>query len=327
MSGANQRRSSSYATLVFISRVVPTLMLFVTLVGNAACPSYNDVLKYVGTYLDRTPLRPFTVVTNLTDAYCAQARLAALLSWQMGTSAGYRVSLSNAESQQAHGIDHPIRGFLFERMFLNHNDSIPADFAGRPVAYADLIAVAKDGSLQRAATAQQILEDIAYFIPIIQLSDSVGDDSQSATGMDLIAGNLGTRFAVLGTPIPVEDHSAFNEKLAAMRVAISNGRGEELSAVVGSTILGHPLNALHWLGRDLEYNAQRIQPGDMLSVGQFGPAIPVHAGDEIKVQYLGLPGDPVVKVRFTQPVGPLMNVADKVDCFTAKKTCRAIQRQ
>jgi 2-keto-4-pentenoate hydratase len=326
MSDANQRRSSSYVALN-ISRVVPILMLFVTLYGNAACPTYNDVRKYVDAYWARAPLRPFTGVTNLTEAYCAQARVAGLLSWQMGTSAGYRVSLSSTESQRAHGIDHPIRGFLFERMFLNNNDSIPADFAGQPVAYADLIAIAKDGSLQRAATAQQLLDHIDYFIPVIQLSDAVGGDTQSATAMDLIAGNLGTRFAVLGTPIPVDDDSKFSEKLATMRVVISNSRGQELSAVPGSSILGHPLNALHWLGRELEYNAQRIQPGDMLSVGQFGPAVPVRAGDELKVQYVGLPGDPIVNVRVTQPIGQLINVADKIDCFTVKKTCRAHQPQ
>jgi 2-keto-4-pentenoate hydratase len=327
MFGANQRRSSSNAVLN-ISRVVPMLMLFVTLHGNAACPSYNEVVKYVDAYWARTPLRPIIGVTNLTEAYCAQARVAAEIGWHMGVPAGYRVALSSAESQQSHGIGHPIRGFLFERMFLNNNDSIPADFAGRPVAYADLVAVAKDGSFQRTATAQQLLEDIKYFIPIIQLSDDIGGDTQSTTtAMDLISSNLGTRFAILGAPIPVEAHPTFYEKLAAMRVVIRNGRDQELSVVRGAEILGHPLNALHWLGKELEYNAQRIQPGDMLSVGQFGPAIPVYAGDEIKVQYLGLPGDPIVNVRFTQPVGQLTNVADKVDCFTAKKTCHPIQPQ
>jgi 2-keto-4-pentenoate hydratase len=308
-----------------IVRAIQTLMLLAVLDANAACPGYNEVLNYIDSYWRRTSLQPFPNVTKLSDAYCAQALVAAEIGWHMGTPAGYRVTLTSAELQQAHGIDHPVRGFLFKRMFLNSGDSIPADFAKAPVISVDLIAVVKGSTFQRAATARELIQHIDHFIPIIHLSDSVGGDTHSVSAMDLIATNLGARFAVLGDPIPVDGNSGFVEKLSAMRVVTSNAQGKELNSVQGSAILGNPLNALHWLGRDLEYNAQRVQPGDLLSVGQFGPSVAVRAGDEIKVQYFGLPGNPIVSVRFVAPIGRIINVADQIDCFTTKKVCYTTQ--
>jgi hypothetical protein len=51
MSGENKRSSSSYVALK-ISRVVPILMLFVTLYGNAVCepakgPAYHPICAFL----------------------------------------------------------------------------------------------------------------------------------------------------------------------------------------------------------------------------------------------------------------------------------------
>ena len=299
--------------------ILLTLALFAELEAWAGCPNYDEVLNYAQAYWDRRPAEGFSGVATLGEAYCAQGIVAAEIGRRMGTPAGYRVALSSGEAQQRHGLPHPIRGFLFEHMFLNSGVSIPADFAAVPVVSADLIAVVKGEDFQHAKSPLDLLEHIDYLLPFIQLSDASPGNSQSA--LTLIATNLGTRFGVVGTPIPVEHTQAFYEKLAAMRVVMTDGEGNELGAGYGSESLEHPLHTLHWLGRDLEYNAQRIQPGDRLSVGAFFAPIPARAGQEISVRYIGLPGEPRVSIRISEPIGGLLDVAERHECFTNPTLC------
>ena len=44
----------------------------------------------------------------------------------------------------------------------------------------------------------------------------------------------------------------------------------------------------------------RLALGALLSLGSFGPPLPQKAGSEVYVQYIGLPGDPRIGVRFTK---------------------------
>jgi 2-keto-4-pentenoate hydratase len=299
--------------------VLLTLTLFAALDAGAGCPNYDEALNYVQAYWDRRPSVGFSGLNTLGEAYCAQGIVAAEIGRRMGTPAGYRVALSSSEARQRHGLPHPIRGFLFKHMFLNSGASIPADYSAVPVVTADLIAVVKDEDFQRAQSPLELLEHIDYLLPFIQLSDASPGDSQSA--LMLIATNLGTRFGVVGPPIPVEPTQTFYEKLATMRVVMTDGQGNELGAGHGSEMLGHPLQTLHWLGRNLEYNAQRIQPGDRLSVGAFFAPIPARAGQEITVRYVGLPGEPSISVRISEPIGGLLDVAEQHQCFTNPALC------
>ena len=52
------------------------------------------------------------------------------------------------------------------------------------------------------------------------------------------------------------------------------------------------------LSRSFAYDGMRILDGDKLSRGAFVPATEPKAGTRIKVQYVGLPGDPSVSVSF-----------------------------
>jgi 2-keto-4-pentenoate hydratase len=301
------------------------MALLTSMSANAACPNYNEVLNYVDSYWDRSMLRPFAGITTVAEAYCAQGGVAAEIGRRLGVPAGFRVAVAHGGGSARE--PQPIRSFLYENMFLRNGDSIAADFAREPMISAELIAVVKDSALQKSATAQDLLEHIDHFIPFIHLFDASGNNLRKSDAMTLIATNAGTRFGVLGKPIRLEANTETLESLAAMRVVIRNSHGKELSVATGTATLGHPLNALLWLGRDLQYNAQRIHPGDMLGVGEFGMSPTPGAGEKIEVQFYGLPGDPIVSVNFSDPVGKLSNVADQIECFTGKKSCSSAQPQ
>ncbi len=80
-----------------------------------------------------------------------------------------------------------------------------------------------------------------------------------------------------------------------MTVTLTAADGEVLAEVPGAAVLGHPVNSLMWLmSKGIE-----MKPGDMISVGSFGPLVPPAKGKGgATATYTGLPGDPSVSVIF-----------------------------
>jgi 2-keto-4-pentenoate hydratase len=60
--------------------------------------------------------------------------------------------------------------------------------------------------------------------------------------------------------------------------------------------MGNPLNAAIWLAKALKKEGIRLKKGDLLSLGSLIAAQPTKPGMRVRVQYLGLPGDPSVAV-------------------------------
>lgn len=102
-----------------------------------------------------------------------------------------------------------------------------------------------------------------------------------------------------GTPVPVQATDAYARMLGDMQVIV-RGDGIELDRGRGSDVLEHPLNAVIWLARDLARQGEALQPGDLVSLGSFSRLLPPQPGLAVEVEYLGLPGNPVVTLTFSQ---------------------------
>ena len=99
---------------------------------------------------------------------------------------------------------------------------------------------------------------------------------------------------VLGDPIPAEPTQAFLQALSAMTVTVTTADGAVLATAPGSSVLGHPLNAMLWLRN----NGVVFDVGDLVSVGSIGPLLVPEPGLTATVTYTGLPGNPRVSVSF-----------------------------
>lgn len=278
---------------------IAAIALFFTAVGaQAACPKYEEVTSVVAAYKAKTPIKPFENLSNEFEAYCAQGKIAAEIGRTKGTQAGYKAGYTSLSTRPGTDVDRPLRGFLFQNMFLTDGAVMPANFGARPRYSADLIAVIKDDDIKNAATPLEALEHISHFLPFIDLSDLMLEEGSPTDMMNLIAINIGSRWGVLGRPIPVEATPEFLASLETMTIVMEDEKGELIGRGKGSDVLGHPMNSVMWIVRDLEHFAQRVQMGDKLGVGAFFPAGTPKAGLSVKVTYQGLPGDPTVSVRF-----------------------------
>ncbi len=265
--------------------------------ASGACPSAEEVGAYVVQFIQRTPSQGLAAVDNMQDALCAQEKVTRQLSAQLGPVVGYKAALTNLAMQERFGVKEPVHGRLLKHMLLPDGAEVPASFGARPLWEADLLVVVKDGGLQRARDLREAAESISHVVPFMELPDTMLAEGVPFDGPTLVAINTGARYGVMGKRIPMQSDEAFIDALANMTVVLTED-GKELARGPGTVVMGHPLNAALWLARALERNGVKLKAGDLLSVGSFLPLQPPRPGALASVQYIGLPGDPSVSVRF-----------------------------
>lgn len=280
---------STAAVLALLALVLPQA-------GHAACLSDEQVATLFAAYQARKPA-PNPEGLNTADGECSRAKFNALLEKQMGKPVGYKAGLTNPAVQKRFNAEAPVWGALYQPMLLADGAKVNAAFGARALYEADLLVRVSDVAINRATTAEQVLVTIDQVIPFIELPDLVVEAPPKLNGAAITAINVGARLGVVGAAIPVQDTTEFSQRLRDMVVMVK-ADGQEVDRGTGSDVLGHPLNAVVWLVRDLARNGQALKVGDLVSLGSFSKLMPPKPGLQVEVIYNGLPGTPIVSVDF-----------------------------
>ena len=268
--------------------------------ARAACPADEAVERLALGIVENRPGEPLSGMASLADGQCAQDKLVALLTRQLGRPVGYKVGLTNPAAQQRFGVPHPVTGTIYEATLrLRDGEEVPARFAAVPAVEADLLLRVRDEGINAARTHEEVLRHVDQVIPFIELPDLVMPPAR-LDGPNLLAINVGARLGVSGAPIPVRADAEFAAALGTMTVTMTDDTGKELARAPGTALLGHPLNVMPWLAQDLAKRGKKLQAGDIVSLGGFSPALPAEAGRRYTVRYEGLAPQPVtvsVQVR------------------------------
>jgi len=265
---------------------------------QAACPDDAAVAAYVDDFNKRKISKGFGNDLSLADAECAKRKLGEKLKVALGELVGYKAAFTNPALQERFGVSGPKWGYMYDRNMVDIVAILPADFGARPLYEADFIVEVNDPRLADAATPLEALSYLEGIVPFIELPDLMLEGQFSGTAM--IATNVAFRGGVLGMEIPVVKSQAFLDALANMTVILTdeNAGGKELGRAQGSALMGNPINAAMWLARALKKYGITLKKGDLLSLGGFIPPQPTKPGMKVKLQYVGLPGDPAVDVEF-----------------------------
>jgi 2-keto-4-pentenoate hydratase len=245
---------------------------------------------------------------DAATAACVQTTLVQDLARDLGQPVGYKVGLTGKAMQERLRVSHPVSGVLLAGMLRKSgwtiypktspgaylegtNGPIPANYAARPLVEADLIAVIGDAGVNQARTPAEVLAHLSALRPFIELADLALPPDEKPTAASIAAVNVGARLGVLGEPIAIEPGLA--ERLATMKVSLTDGAGKVLAEAPGAAILGHPLNAVIWLAQDLAARGEALQPGQLVSLGSFGPPVLPVPGGTVTARYDGLSAAPV----------------------------------
>lgn len=283
------RRAAGLAALTGLMTMAGSL-------AQAACLSDAEVTRLMASLQVR---RQVDTPEGLSaaDAACTRAKFNASLEAAHGRPVGYKAGLTNPAVQKRFQATAPVWGALYAPMLLKDGAIVDAAFGARPLFEADLLVRVSNVRINQARNVEDVLQSIDQVIPFIELPDLMVDTPAKINGHVLAAVNVGARYGVVGTPIPVQRTAEFSQALRDMQVVVS-GNGAELDRGRGSDVLEHPLNAVVWLAQALQADGVKLKVGDVLSLGSFSKLMPPKPGLAVQVRYNGLPGNPAVQVQF-----------------------------
>ena len=265
--------------------------------ARAACPADAAVAALAEAAITGRPAEPFLGL-SLAEAECARDKLVPLLVPVFGRPVGHKVGLTSAAVQARYGLDHPVRGTLFDGALDQRSGSeIPLvpPLAGLAVEPDLLVRVRDEGINTAGRDRVALLRHLDLVIPFIELPRN--PFAAQPDGPGLVAGNVASRLGVVGVPLPVEATAEFAARLGGMVVVFAED-AREIARAPGTALLGHPLDVLPWLVEDLARSGLGLRARDHVSLGGFAPSVPARPGRGYTVRYEGLAAAPVsVSVR------------------------------
>jgi len=250
-------------------------------------------------YLAKRPAPGISTGLTYQAALQAQRDYVALLERELGKRAGYKVGLVTPAGQKRYQISHPIRGVLFEKMFLDEGSEVAADYGTRPILEPDLLVRVKDEAINSAKSAEEVMSHVSDIICFIELADGTFATNAPMDAGVLTASNVGARLGIPGSSRKVANTKEFFDAFGRMSLVLRDGGGKELSHVTAEGVMGHPMNALLWFVQDLQKTGEKLKAGDVVSLGSPSPQVTPKAGEKFVLSYEGLPGGTLeAKVMF-----------------------------
>ncbi len=274
--------------VLILALVVRTLSSF-----GAEGADQKTLQSVLEAYLAQRPATPPPLGWPYDKALQIQQEYVELIGNKFGKRAGYKVGLVTPTGQQRYNISHPVRGVLFEKMLLPNDSKVSAKYGTRPIVEPDLVVRVKDEGLNNATTIEEAARHLSEVICFIEMADGTFATNAPMDAGGLVAFNVGARAGILGEARQVEATTDFIKSFGRMSLVMQDHTGKDVSRVTADGVMGHPLNAVLWLVKDLKRTGERLKTGDVISLGSPSPPITPKAGDRYTLVYEGLPGGPL----------------------------------
>jgi 2-keto-4-pentenoate hydratase len=269
--------------------------------AQAACLDDAQVAQWLQAYEAKQAVPSAAPMTE-ADGKCSRNKLNATWMAQGKKPIGYKAGLTSAAMQKRFQTDKPVWGVLYEGALLPNRSTVSAAFGARPMFEADMLVRVSSSAINRATTPLQVLNNIDRIVPFVELPDLVVENPAQLDGAAVEAMNVGARMGVMGNAMPVPqfraERYALLNALQSMQVDISDQSGARLGGGRGGDLMGQPLHAVVWLAQALKAEGQRLKVGDWISLGSYSALMPPQPGQQIRVDYKGLPGAEPVELRF-----------------------------
>ncbi len=239
----------------------------------------------------------YQLIDDMDVARTVQADLVGLLAEDY-RRAGYKVGLTDRKAQEMFGISQPLVGVLFKQMLQQDGAEIALDSATSLLVELDLLARVSSAGINQAESVEDVARHLDAIVPFIELPDALFRlDGGNAAAL-LMAGNVGARWGVAGIPATVVDAQDLVERLPSMTFRLTADTGEVLREGLGERILGHPLNSILHLLKELRLRNETLKQGDLISLGAIGGPVKAEQGRRYTAEYSGY-GEKIFTVSVT----------------------------
>lgn len=195
---------------------------------------------------------------------------------------GYALAGTNPASLRTLGLQEPIFAPIAGRDLFDEQSHIhlPQGVIGAQCELAFTIGNSypdRDETIDRDSVA----EIIVACRPTIGL---LGRRTHGAPHTDIVAiADFGLQVATICGPAKRIDWDRLDRVEMTARI-----NGEVVVTAEGSAILGHPLEAVALLARQLASQGRRINAGEMVTTGSWSPILQVLPGQTLSVEFAGI---------------------------------------
>ena len=237
---------------------------------------------------ERVDALPATLTPpDLASAYRAQALLVdGLCEHWGGTTAGYKVALTNPAAQRMLGVPYPVFGRLFTNRLHESGVTLPAaDYVIRLIEVEIAFRMAADmPAIEGGHDRESVAGYVGSLYPAIELVE------HHFAGLDRFTPeSFAADIAIHSAWIhgaPVDDWRGLDLAAQPTRLLVN---GEERLTGSGGNVLGHPLEVVAWLANELPRYGLSLSRGDYVTTGVTTDEIyPVHAGERLSAEFPGI---------------------------------------
>lgn len=195
--------------------------------------------------------------------------------------AGYKVSMTSAETQAYANTHEPAYGTLLKTVLKEDGATVQLDKLFAPLIEPELVFVITE-DLPAEPNVDDVLNN-SQLAPAIEVPDARYEDwFPNFTLGDLLADNTATGLVVVGESVAQLDYETLGNVTMSLKY-----NGEEIKTGVASEVLGNPVKAVQWLSQKLASHGKALKKGDVISSGTFIPPIKAEQGT-YTVDYQGV---------------------------------------
>lgn len=223
----------------------------------------------------RTAVAPLTEELDLTvdDAYAIQDAVIERLG---GRSTVAKLGLTSRAKQEQMNVAEPIYGWFVDGSATDVGQPLQVDRFIQPRAEPEIAFLTAEPLSGPGVTAAHVLTATAAVLPALDILDS-RYAGYRFTLPDVAADNASAASFCVGDPIPV---AGIDLRLTG---CVFERNGELVATAAGAAVLEHPAAAVAWFVRKLHARGQTLPAGSLVLAGALTAAIPVTAGDVVRV--------------------------------------------
>lgn len=212
---------------------------------------------------------------NEDDAYRIQDALVELVD---DVTFGWKVGATNDMAQAAFGIDHPFSGRLLVSRAVKSPATLKASlFSMCAIECEVAFEMSRDLPASRGPyELQDVIQAANVVHPAIEVADSRFTDFRTVGGYSAIADNGLDGGFVYGNA--VKGWRTMELEAHTVTLIINRGR---IGHGSGAAVLGHPVNALHWLVNNVAGRGLDVRKGEMITTGTWTGVHIARPGDAV----------------------------------------------
>lgn len=236
--------------------------------------------------VDRAPVDPLTTVfpdMSIEDAYAIQlATIERRMAAERARIIGWKIGVTSKPVQDMLDVRQPDFGHLLSSMVCDDGGTIAMDNMIAPRVEGEIAFLLKKDLAGPGVAAADVLAATECVMPCLEIVDSRIRDWKIRI-QDTVADNASSGMIVVGGAIA--DPRKIDLALIGMTL---RKNGDVVGSGAGAAALGHPLNAIAWLGNTLGHLGITMRAGEVVLSGALSALVPAEEGDNLSMALGGI---------------------------------------